>query len=67
MNRTEIAKTIYEAKKNNAWGNMVSEYRGEWPKTPKEMRTRMHGDDDCGLAFAFAQADAVIKLLDGVE
>lgn len=62
MMTEELAKVIYEAKKKDAWGNMVSQYRKEWPKDSKELRTRLHVGD-CDLEFAFAQAKAVVKYL----
>lgn len=62
MNRELLAQTIYEAKKKDAWGNWKSQYREAWPKTKKELRTRLHVGD-CDLEFAFAQADAVLELL----
>jgi len=44
----------------DAWGNWKSQYRESWPKTKKELRTRLHvGDSD--LEYAFAQADAIIS------
>ncbi len=58
--REQLAKVIYEAKKEDAWGTWKSQYRLEWPKTKKELRTRLHVGD-CDLEFAFAQADAVLS------
>lgn len=59
-----LARVIYEAKKKDAWGNWKSQYRKEWPKTAKELRTRLHiGDGIVDLEFAFAQARAVHRLL----
>ena len=58
----EIAQIIYDAKKEDAWGNWQSEYRGKWPETGKELRTRLH-HGDTSLEFAIAQAKAVKKYL----
>jgi len=58
----KIAEAIYEAKKENAWGNWKSQYRGKWPKDKKEMRTRLHHGDVC-LEFAFVQAKAALEAM----
>ncbi len=58
-----LARIIYEAKKVCAWGKIESQYRKAWPKTAKELRTRLHVGET-NLEFAFAQAEAVHKLLE---
>ena len=56
----ELARVIYEAKKQDAWGSWQSEYRKAWPKTPKLLRKCIHEESDLGVLFAIAQAKAVI-------
>ena len=60
---TGTAQTIYEAKKQNAWGNWESEYRKEWPADDKALRTALHKETDPGIEFAFVQAKAAINWL----
>lgn len=56
-----VAKAIYEAKKQDAWGNWQSEHRGKWPETPKVLRACLHNESDIGVHFAFVQAKAAIE------
>lgn len=62
----ELARTIYEARKEDAWGKWKSQYRLEWPKTAKELRTRLNHLHEPCLEFAFAQAKAVRSLLEKI-
>ena len=59
----ELARTIYEAKKQDAWGNWQSEYRKAWPATRKDLARARQLNEDVGIEFAFAQAKAVMKLM----
>jgi hypothetical protein len=63
IDRTELAKVIYEAKKQDAWGWWRSEYRKAWPAIEKDLRRALQNHEDIGVTFAFAQADAVIAYL----
>ena len=59
---TQLAQVLFETRKADCWGALQSKHRSQWPPTPKELRTRMHlGDVE--LDIAFAQARAVLKLL----
>ena len=58
-----VAKAIYEAKKQDAWGNWKSEYRKSWPSDAKALRKALHEESDPGIEFAFVQARAAIEVL----
>lgn len=59
-----IARTIYEAKKQDSWGNWQSEHRKAWPATRKELERARQLNQDVGIEFAFAQAKAVKELFE---
>lgn len=57
------AKVIYEAKKQDSWGNWESEYRKEWPVDNKALRTTLHQEIDPGVEYALVQAEAALFYL----
>ena len=56
----ELAEIIFEAKKEDAWGNQQSEYRGKWPATRKLLRQCIIEERDSAVLCAVAQAQAVL-------